>query len=201
MYRLGMMYMGITGLSALFNTDLNNLVQNDTYDRLKRLDQYIGGDKEDKEKAFFGLDPVTSTFGGPFVSDVIRLAHIMNFNKMQPEGYESYIKGYEDFHSNTGETDFTEQIIRFLNTQAGRTLYTTLPRAVNGTGLPTLLGQELGLYGTPELASLKGKLLDPLQKIPGSVGKYFTPQSKKQKKYYQGTKYTPEEISNILSPF
>ena len=119
---------------------------------------------------------------------------------MSSTDYDSYLRGYADFHSKTDKGSKTEEIVRFLNTQIGRSVYTTLPRAVNGTGLPTLLGQELGLYNTPELTKLKEKILSPVQKVPGPIGKYFTPDNKK-KKYYEGTKYTPEQIARILEVF
>ena len=79
LYRLGMLYTAVTGLGAITNAKWSNLIQNDTYERLSRLDQYLRGDKEAKEKAFFGKDPITATFGGPFVSDIIKLGQIVNF--------------------------------------------------------------------------------------------------------------------------
>ena len=73
LYRLGMLYTFVTGLSALTNTNFNNLIQNDTMERGARLKQYMMGDAEAKKKAFFGLDPITGTFGGPFISDILRI--------------------------------------------------------------------------------------------------------------------------------
>ena len=201
MYRLGMMYTFITGLSALTNTDFTVLAQNDTMDRVNRLGQYMGGTPEEKEKAFFGLDPITSTFAGPTVSDVIKLGHIFEFNNMGNDDLISYIRGYQEFDRESGD-DKTEEIIRFLNGQLGRTIYTTIPRGVNGTGLPTLIGQELGLYPNKELSSLKDKMLLPFQNLPGGVGEYFTPKkTKKTRKYYQGKKYSDSEIAKLLGPF
>tara|TARA_R100000781_G_scaffold110656_1_gene76256 strand:- start:287 stop:2971 length:2685 start_codon:yes stop_codon:yes gene_type:complete len=200
MYRLGMLYTFVTGLSAMSNTNFGTIVQNDTLERAARLNQWLGGDEKDKEEAFFGLDPVTATFGGPFVSDVIRLGSVFNLNNMNSDEWASYTRGYQGFHDEVSN-DKTEEIIRFLNTQLGRTIYTTLPRSINGTGLPTLVGQELGLYNTPELKELKKKLLYPFQQLPGGFGKYFTPKDKKRKKYYEGTQYTEEQIASILSAF
>ena len=35
----------------------------------------------EKKKAFFGKDPITATFGGPFVSDVLKIGSLMNFDR------------------------------------------------------------------------------------------------------------------------
>ena len=196
LYRLGMLYTFVTGLSALTNTNFNNLIQNDTLERGVRLKQYMLGDKEAKKKAFFGLDPITGTFGGPFVSDILRIGHAVNFMGMSGPEWTSYANGYIKFH-NKNKTSATEEIVRTLNTQIGRLVYTTVPRSINGTGVPTLLGQELGLYGTPELSSFKDAMLMPLQKyMPKPVSKYFTPDKEGKK---TDKKYSDEELMKILA--
>ena len=110
--------------------------------------------------------------------------------------WTSYANGYIKFH-NKNKTSATEEIVRTLNTQIGRLVYTTVPRSINGTGVPTLLGQELGLYGTPELSSFKDAMLMPLQKyMPKPVSKYFTPDKKGKK---TDKKYSDEELMKILA--
>ena len=171
-----MLYTFVTGLSAITNTNWGNLVQNDTWDRLSALDQYYRGDKEEREKAFFGKHPITATFGGPFVSDMMKLGSLMNFSTMSGTDMSSYLENYQSF-SNRVKHDPTEELVRTLSTQLGRLIYTTGPNMINGTGFPTLVGQELGLYGTPELNKLKNTMLYPLQKyLPKRAAKYFTPQ-------------------------
>ena len=197
LYRLGMLYTFITGLSALTNTNFNNLVQNDTLERGARLREYLTGDEEARKKAFYGLDPITGTFGGPFVSDIIRIGTATNFMKMSGPEWTTYSNGYIKFNERH-KLDSTQEIVRTLNTQIGRLVYTTIPRAINGTGVPTLLGQELGLYGTPELSGYKDALLMPLQKyMPEPVSTYFTP--KETKKAKAEKKYSEEELLQILS--
>ena len=174
MYRLGMMYTFITGLSAVTNTQWSNLIQNDTLERLDRLDQWLGGTDEEKEKAFYGRGPVTATFGGPMVSDILRIGSLINFDDLSGDEWESYTKGYADFHNRTGKKSNTEEILRTLNTQVGRSIFTTVPRMINGTSIPTLLGQELGLYKTRDVEfpfsygissyqDLRDNMLYPLQ--------------------------------------
>ena len=195
-YRLGMLYTFITGLGAVTNTNFNNLVQNDTWERLDRLDQYLRGDEEAKEKAFFGKDPITATFGGPFVSDVLKIGSLINFQRMGADEFTSYT----DFYSRAAEKTKDEKIeefVRMLNTQAGRFIYTTMPNMINGAGVPTLLGQELGLYNTPELSKWKDKMLYPLQNyLPKPVSDYFTP--KKTSIPQEPGTYTDEEMDAIM---
>ena len=120
---------------------------------------------------------------------------------MDSDEMTSYLSSHVDFHDRT-KSDKVEELVRMLNVQLGRTIYNTLPRSINGTGLPTLLGQELGLYSTPELSGLKNKMLTPLQALPGSAGKYFTPDVKtKKKEYFKNTKYTPAEVNELLDVF
>ena len=54
LYRLGSLYTMVTGLSAITNAKWTNLIQNDTFDRLVKLDQYLRGDAKAKEKADLG---------------------------------------------------------------------------------------------------------------------------------------------------
>ena len=197
LYRLGMLYTFVTGLSALTNTNFNNLIQNDTMERGVRLKQYMMGDAEAKKKAFFGLDPITGTFGGPFISDILRIGHAVNFMGMSGPEWTSYANGYVKFH-NKNKTGATEEIVRTLNTQIGRLVYGTIPRSINGTGVPTLLGQELGLYGTPELSGYKDAMLMPLQKyMPNPVSKYFTPDKKPKSK--KDKEFSRDEVMSILA--
>ena len=203
MYRLGMLYTMVSGLSAVTNTSYGTLIQNDTADRLNRLDMWLGGTKEEKEKAFFGLDPITSTFGGPTVSDVIRLGTIFNLNNLDSDDLNTYLSVHVDFYEDT-EDDKVEELVRFGNQQIYRLIYQTIPRSINGTSMPTLLGQELALYNTPELDWLKQSFLKPLQKIPGKTGEYFTPKGKakkKNKEYFETKKYSPSEVDNMLDVF
>ena len=78
---------------------------------------------------------------------------------------------------------------------------------INGTSFPTVLGQELGLYNTPELRDLKDKILSPLQKTPSKiVNEYFTPDDRQTKsrikrkvKSVPRVRHTQPQIDAILS--
>jgi len=203
MYRLGMLYTAVTGIGAVTNSKWSNLVQNDTFDRLKRLDDYLTGTKEEKESAFFGRDPITATFGGPTVSDIMKLGSLINFQRMSGHDLRSYLELYEGA-AKRSKYDLTEEIVRMLNTQGHRLIYQTGPRMVNGTGFPTIVGQELGLYNTPELNQLRDKMLYPLQKyLPEPVSTYLTPdknsKSSKLRKKSSTDRFSNQEIDDIMN--
>ena len=178
LYRLGSFYAFVTGLSAITNTALTNVIENDTWERLKQFNMYYSGDSELKDRAFFGKGPLIGTVGGPFVSDVMTLGNIMGFLDMDSNDFQMYKTGYKSY-AERADSDPARELVRMLNTSMERQLYTNLPRVINGTSLPTVIGQELGLYGTPELKPLKKTLMTPLQKTPfPRVNDYFTPDIK-----------------------
>ena len=195
LYRLGMLYSAVTGIGAITNTKWSNLVQNDTFERLTRLDQYLRGDAEAREKAYFGKDPITATFGGPFISDLIAFGHLVNFQKMSGHDLQSYLEQYR-YNAEQTKHSGTEDLVRTLNTQIGRLIYDTVPSVINGTGFMTALGQELALYNTKDLNTLRDQMLYPLQKhLPKPIGQYFTPEKMKPK---DTGRFSAEEIDRIM---
>ena len=68
----------------------------------------------------------------------------------------------------------------------------------------TVVGQELGLYNTPELNALKDKMLYPLQKyLPKKSADYFTPKERSGKKTSKSVGHFSEKdihhIMNVLT--
>ena len=118
---------------------------------------------------------------------------------MNSDEMNVFMSAHIDFHSEV-KTSKTEELVRLINGQVGRTLYTTFPRMINGTNAGTLFFQELGLYNTPHLKDLKKTILKPFQQLPGGVGEAFTPKKRNNKKY-EGTQYTPDQIAEILKAF
>jgi len=162
MYRLGSLYLGISGLSAITNTDLTGLVNNDTYERLTQWYKYANGDKEDRERAMFGRG--ISTLAGPTISDAVRLGQIAGFMQMDEDDWKSYMFGYGDFASATDD-DKTKELVRTLNVGMGRMVYGHMPRMINGANLSSHIGLEFGLYNSKE--------------------------NKKRQEWVQGSKYSP----------
>ena len=182
MYRLGATYMAIDALiSPLLSTDISKLVQHDTKERLEQLYTWFTGTEADRKRVFFGKGPAIGTFGGPFVSDLITIGQLTNFMKMKENDWMSYMAGYQDFAERTKD-DKVFEYVRLLNTQLARTMYGTVPKMVNGTGLTTLAGSELGLYGSTNLKQQHNELFKNTRKVaPSFMGDYLTPLSEKQR--------------------
>ena len=94
---------------------------------------------------------------------------------MKENDWMSYMAGYQDFAERTRDEKVFEYV-RLLNTQLARTLYSTVPKMVNGTGLTTLIGSELGLYGSSNLARQHKDLFKKARKLsPKFADDYLTP--------------------------
>ena len=107
--------------------------------------------------------------------DLITIGNVLGFMKMEKGDFLSYMAGYQDYATRTKDAKIFE-IVRTLNTQSGRFLYSTLPKMINGTGIMTLAGQELGLYTSPELAKRKAGILKTARTpFPAGVQEYLTP--------------------------
>ena len=176
--RLGMMYFFINGvLSTAFNTEFGNLVQNDTVDRARQFVDVFSEDDEKRQRAFFGKGPIIGTIGGPFISDMVTYGNLAGFYDMLGDwdkgdrGLLSYLAGYQDY-SDSRADDKLFQLTRTINSELGRLLFVTGPRAYDGAGFATIAGMELGLYSSKELKDKKAKAIKVAQKIP-VVGKAF----------------------------
>ena len=211
MYRLGLTYVAIDALiSPLFSTDIGNLVQNDTKERVSQLYTWFTGTEAEKKRVFFGKGPLLSTFGGPFVSDLITTGQLTNFMNMREADWLTYLAGYQDFAERTKDQKVME-FTRVLNTQIARTIHSTLPKMVNGTGLMTLAGHELGLYGSSNLKRQHNELFKNVRKIsPTSMNDRLTPLDEKNriaKGYQRAMKgklpdrrsVSPEDMQQILA--
>lgn len=151
MYRLGLLYAGVNGLFApLLNANLGNLIQNDTYERLKNYHDAILGGDEEKQRAFFGKGPIIGTFGGPFISDLVTIGNLSGLYEMEEGSVQSYLAGYQDMAEESG-SEKGKEIVRLLNTSAYRFMFNTLPKWKQGTNLGVLIQGELGLFPTKEI--------------------------------------------------
>lgn len=190
MYRFGMNYLMVTALSAISNTAFTNLLENDTWERIKRIDTLLTGDKDSPE---YKMAKKIQYKGGPLVSDIITLLDVgtaLSFTEMSDNEYTSYLDGYMDFHKRTGEMEPTEKIIRTLNTGVGRMLYTHLPRGAGNW--KSTFWNEFGLYSTPELQPWRDAIYAPFKSkyAPKKVREYFKEDTKGN--------YAPGELQEIL---
>ena len=173
LYRLGTLYSVINGmLSPLTNTDIGNLIQHDTYGRIKNIVDAMSSDPETRKKAFFGKGPIIGTVGGPFVSDLVSLGNVFGFydilgnGKMSEHSILGYLAGYQDY-ADKRQSDKLYDLARILNTQIARTAFVTAPRMYNGAGLGTLAALELGLNPNKEMKQRKARIIRNIEKTTG----------------------------------
>ena len=152
MYRLGLLYTAVYGIfSPMMNADVGNLVQNDTFERIKSYHDAIqNDDQEAKKRAFFGKGPALGTLGGPFISDLVTIGNLSGLYEMDEDSWGAYLSGYQDM-ADKSANEKTKDLVRMLNTQAARAIYSTYPKWRNGSQMGTLLQGELGLFPTKEV--------------------------------------------------
>jgi len=197
LYRLGMLYTFIGGLSAATNTTWGNIIENDTYDRIKALDMWIGGTPEEKDKAYFGKHPITATFGGPVISDILKVGELINFENLSPNEWDGYVSNLKEFRDRS-QDNRVEELWATINTGSKRFFLQHLPALKNGSSFPTVVGQELGLYQTNDYLNTKNKFLTNISELPGlpdAVKKALKP----KKPAKQERKYTQQEVELIMS--
>ena len=189
MYRLGTLYAFINGvLSPLTNTDIGNLIQHDTYERVKNFTDFMSEDPATKQRAFFGKGPLVGTVGGPFVSDMITMGNVFGFydlmsnKEMDERSLLGYLAGYQDY-ADKRDSGKLYDFVRTLNTQVARTSFVTIPRAWDGAGMMTLAGIESGLYKSKIMQERKMEYYYPIAEQVGiRKPKYAVKKPKKKAK-------------------
>jgi hypothetical protein len=118
------------------------------------------GDEAAKKKAFFGKGPIIGTAGGPFVADLVTLGNVFGMYDLLKDAETGdrsmlgYLAGYQDYSTRTKDEKAFE-VVRTINTELGRFLYGTMPRAWNGASVGTLFALELGLFPSKEMKEKK----------------------------------------------
>ena len=150
-YRMSLAYFIAPAIaSAMTGVTFDNLVEHDTVERLKQLAVAFTGDEEEVKEAFYGKGPVVSTFGGPFVSDLLDIGQMLDFINLDDDSVIHKLTGMEKYDPSTQSTK-TTQIIRLLNTSIGRAAERHIPLITGGgMGIGVALQQEFGLYPTAE---------------------------------------------------
>ena len=143
-------YLAPTIASVLTGITFTNLIEHDTFERLKQLVVAFTGDEEEVKEAFYGKGPVVSTFGGPLLSDILDIGQMLDFINLDEDGIVHKLTGMEKYDPSTQSTK-TTQMLRILNTSLGRATERHIPLiAGGGMGLGIALQQEFGLYPTAE---------------------------------------------------
>ena len=191
MYRLGILYATINGLaSPLLNANFGNLVQNDTYERIKNYTDALSSDDEKRKQAFFGKGPFIGTFGGPFVSDLVSLGNVAGLYEMEEGELSAYLAGYQDWADTTGSKKLQE-LVRIGNTQMHRMIYSTGPKLKEGVNLGVVTQGTLGLFPNKDVREQRERL----QNIPG-IKHLVTPKTKEEPK--KATRDFNKEIMQSL---
>ena len=133
-------------LSMVGDFDLQNLIQNETYDTAQRFFEYYTADEDDPEQLedkygqFFGKGIVAGNLG-PFVSDVLTMADLFDFYDSTPEELQETMKMKYD----PNDPDWWYKVARVANVQASRTGWHTIPAFLKGQW--ERIGRvETGLY-------------------------------------------------------
>ena len=176
-------YMGIQSfllngiLSGIFNVNTGNIIQDATKDRLEQFMTFFDPDAtdEDKKRTFFGKGPVLGTIGGPFVSDLVTLGQVSGLLEMDEGDFLSYVAGYTD-KGDDRQTDAMKEVTRIINTSLYRLIYQHKQNMTDGVGIPTILGNELALYGDKTSRKARSGLNELIGAKPTRV-------KKKEQKY------------------
>ena len=114
--------------SVISNVDLGNLVQNETYDTAQRFFEFYTLDPddpdqlEDKYGQFFGKGALAGNLG-PFISDILTIADLMDWYDSTPEELQDTMKMRKD----PNDPDWQYKMARVVNIQAARTGWHTMP--------------------------------------------------------------------------
>jgi len=179
-YRMSSMYMFMLPmLEVATNSKWSNLIQHDTKDRLMDLYTWFTGSEKERKKTFFGKGPILGTFGGPAVGDLITLGNVIGMSKLTDGEMMSYLKGYQ---SKAKDDKRMQDAVGLLNLQLSRLIFSSMPKAINGTGFMTILNQDyLRLWNSPELKARREKMLLYPQKYgPKALKSYFTTSEQKE---------------------
>jgi hypothetical protein len=132
--------------SAVTNFDFSNLVQNETYDTAERFLKYYTADEEDREQLedkygqFFGKPALAGNLG-PFVSDILTIADLLDVYDSTPEELQETMK----MRYNPDDPNWWYKMSRVANIQAARTGWHTIPAFLEDQ-YERMFRVETGLY-------------------------------------------------------
>ena len=133
--RYGALYLFTQLLSGVFNRDLNRLMENDTIDRIKNINDVLNGEED---------DVVGRGYIGPFVGDLFFYATLNDVVKLPENDFVNLVVGYNDAGNQTDEQK-TSRIWGTLNVELSKWVNKNIPLFRSGRG-GSILMHELGLY-------------------------------------------------------
>ena len=140
--------------ASLMGVNLSNLIQHDTAERINMIAQYLTGDLEEKQAAFYGKGPILGTLGGPLLSDIIEIGMFYDLINSDEDGWYTILTGMERLDSHVNTKDWKKKI-RLLNSFAGRAIDRHIPQLAKGR--IWALQSEFGIYPTAKARKMQKK--------------------------------------------
>jgi hypothetical protein len=175
------------------------IVENPIVEEASKLISYLSADPEEGDDAYgnkkygsyYGKNPITANLG-PFVSDILTVAELMDWWDQTDEEYEER-KGYA---MDTSDPDWWYKMARIFNIQAARSAWHSLPALVKGDAAK-FFRTELGMYkpqwligGMPATKFRDKHLKDPVIDMYNAIP--ILPEIKRKKKK-KGRKTTRQD--------
>ena len=143
---------------------------------MKRKEQY----QEQKHGAFYGKNPLVGNMG-PFVSDILTFADLMDWYNQTPEEYERKKNMAMDFD----DPDWRYNMARIFNVELARGYYRILPQMLEGD-IGGVFRQQFGLYNPPWMQTWRKQNAEKVHKT--MVDYNWLPPSKRKKKKLSSNK-------------
>ena len=155
--RLGLAYfMAPVVATSLSGIEFGNILEHDSYEKIKKLAIGLTGDEEAAEKAFFGKGPIIGSIGFPVYSDIINIGMMLEVINMDDDSMLAYIAGLKDTNEKYND-DRLSRAIQLLNPAVHRGIYRHLPQLQRGN-IGWVAQSELGLYPTKEAKEQQKKI-------------------------------------------
>ena len=168
-YRMALAYF-MAPMVAAYLTGVNwsNIIEHDSWERLKQLFILMTGDDEEIKAAFYGKGPIISTFGGAVTSDALEIGQMLDLINLDDPSYLTMITGLEKYDDDTS-TDVGRKI-GLLNTFAGRAWDRYLPEVRKGR-IGWAAQSELGFYPTKRARQAQKKEEPKARAVPYEIEK------------------------------
>ena len=154
-------------ISKADKTSSFSLLENPVLEDAAKLMEYINnwdheGDEEAEVKhysAYYGKNPITANLG-PFVSDLLTAAELMDWLNLTGEHYEEHKKLAKD----TSDPEWWYQVARIFNIQGGRTAWKSGPAFLKGQ-INKAMRIELGTYKPKWITKWREAKIKELSKL------------------------------------
>ena len=179
--RYGALYLLTQLLSGVFNRDLNRLMENDTIDRIKNINDVLNGED----------DVLGRGYMGPAVGELFFYATLHDLIELPENDFVNLVVGYNDAGKLTDEQK-TNRIWSSLNVELSKWVNKNIPLIRSGRG-GSILMHELGLYPRKWTKELHKKIFGKYSTVGGSK------KTEKKKEYVPRYMKTKESKAKTYS--